>query len=88
MMTQAFVPRKIKSSTKLRCVQSSPERFARSTNFSVPETQIIPAQSTWSKGKLMFARLPVSMRVVPVKNGYFLNPKFELHRYQQTDEFL
>ena len=76
-MAQAFMARKIKSSTKLRCAQSSPERSAKSTNFSVPETQIIPAQSACGKETLIFASLLVSMRVVPVKNDYFLNLKFE-----------
>ena len=28
----------------------------------------------------------VPIKVVPVKNDYFLHPKFELHRYQQMNE--
>ena len=66
-MRQKCLPRKIRRSTKLRCVQHSPELFARSTNVSVLDSLIFPAKSTCGKGKLVFARFPVPIKVMPVK---------------------
>ena len=43
------------------------------------------------KGKLVFRLvlvLLVPIKVVPVKNDYFLHPKFESHTYQQRNGFL
>ena len=84
-MRRKRVPRKIRRSTKLHRVQRSPELFVRSMNFSVPKTLISPAQSTFGKEKLVFPRFPVPIKVVLVKNNYFLHPKFELHRCQQMN---
>ena len=43
------------------------------------------------KGKLVFVLvlvLLVPIKVVPVRNDYFLHSKFESHTYQQMNEFL
>ena len=38
---------KVRRRSKLRDVRRSPERFARNMDFLVPETLILPAQSTY-----------------------------------------
>ena len=55
-MRRTCVPNKVRRSPKLRGARRSPGLSARSTDFRVPDTQISPAQSTFGKGKLMFAR--------------------------------
>ena len=40
------------------------------------------------KGKLVFVLVLVLLKVVPVKNYYFLHRKFESHTYQQVNGFL
>ena len=81
-MMWTCVPRKVRRNPKLRGVRRSPELFARSTDFRVPETLIFPAKSTCLQEAL------VLIKVVPVKNDYFLRSKFELYRYQQINGFL
>ena len=55
-MRRTCVPNKVRRNPKLRGARRSPGLSARSTDFRVPDTQISPAQSTFGKGKLMFAR--------------------------------
>ena len=55
-MRRTCVPRKVRRSTELRGVRRSPELFARSTDFRVPELLIFPVLSTCGKWKLVFAR--------------------------------
>ena len=81
-MMWTCVPRKVRRNPKLRGVRRSPELFARSTDFRVPETLIFPAKSTCLQEAL------VLIKVVPVKNDYFLRSKFEVYRYQQINGFL
>ena len=38
-------------------------------------------QYLW-QGEISVCKVLVPIKVVIVKNGYFLHPKFELHRYQ------
>ena len=44
-------------------------------------------QYLW-QGEISVCKVIVPIKVVPVKNDYFLHPKFELHRYQQMNGFL
>ena len=38
--------------------------------------------------EISVCKVLVTIKVVPVKNDYFLHSKFELHRYQQMNKFL
>ena len=87
IMTRICVPRKVRSSTKLRGVRRSPELFARSTDSHIKNSSLSSPEYLW-QGKISVCKVLVPIKVVPVKNDYFLHPKFELHRYQQRDEFL
>ena len=40
----------------------------------------------WYEEEIIVCKLLVPIKVVPLKNGYFLHIKFELHRYQQMNE--
>ena len=40
------------------------------------------------QGEISIFKLLVPIKVVLVKNDYFLYPKFEMHRYQQMNGFL
>ena len=40
------------------------------------------------QGEISVCKVLLPIKVVSVKNDYFLHPKFELHRYQQTNGFL
>ena len=44
-------------------------------------------QYMW-QGEISVCKVLVPIKAVPVKNDYFLCPKFELHRYQQMIGFL
>ena len=44
-------------------------------------------QYLW-QGEISFCKVQVPIKVVPVKNNYFLHSKFELHGYQQVNRFL
>ena len=44
-------------------------------------------QYLWQK-KISVCKVLAPIKVRPVKNNYFLFPKFELHRYQQINGFL
>ena len=44
-------------------------------------------QYLW-QGEISVCKVLVPIKIVPVKNDYFLHPKFELHRYQQMNGFL
>ena len=50
--------------------------------FSKPGIQYL-----W-RGEIGVCKVLISIKLVPVKKDYFLHPKFELHRYQQTNGFL
>ena len=39
------------------------------------------------QGEISVCKVPVPIKVLPVKNDYFLYQTFELHRYQQMNEF-
>ena len=66
------VPRKVRRSPKLPGVRRSPEPFARSAD----------------EGEISVCKVLVLIKLVPVKNDYFLHSKFELYRYQQFNGFL
>ena len=51
----------------------------RNPNLSSPEYL--------RQGEISVCKVPVIIKEVPVKNNYFLHPKFELHRYQQVNGF-
>ena len=53
---------------------------ARNPNLSFPEY-------LW-QGKVSVRKVLVLIKVVPVKNDYFVHQKFDLHRYQQINGFL
>ena len=55
-MREPCVLLKVRMSTKLRGLRRSPELFAMSTDFCVPETLISITQSTCGKGKFVLAR--------------------------------
>ena len=44
-------------------------------------------QYLW-EGEINVCKILVPIKVVPVKNDYFLHPKFELHSFQQINRFL
>ena len=44
-------------------------------------------QDFW-QGKISVSKVLLTIKVVLVKNDYFLHSKFKLHRYQQMNEFL
>ena len=44
-------------------------------------------QDLW-QGEISVSKVLLTIKVVPVKNDYFLHSKFKLHRYQQMNEFL
>ena len=44
-------------------------------------------QYMW-QGEISICKVLVPIQVEPVKNDYFLHPKFELHRNQQMNGFL
>ena len=44
-------------------------------------------QYLW-QGEISVCKVLVPIKLVPVKNDYFLHPKFKLHRYQQMNGFL
>ena len=86
-MRRTCVPRKVRRSTKLGGVR----RFTRITDFNAPETLTSIAQSTCGKGKLFancVCKVLTLIKVVLVKDDYFLHPIFELHRCQQKNGFL
>ena len=44
-------------------------------------------QYLW-QGEISVCKVLVPIKVVPVKNDYFLHPKIELHRYREMNGFL
>ena len=88
-MRRTCIPRNVRRNTKLRDVRPSPE-FLRGTRTFVYQSICVFLSSPeyLRQGKISVCKVLVLIKVVPVKNDYFLHPIFEFHRYHQTNGFL
>ena len=87
-MRRTCIPRNVGRSTKLRGVR--PSEFLRGTRTSVYQSICVFLSSPeylWQE-KISVCKVLVLIKVVPVKNDYFLHPKFEFHRYHRMNRFL
>ena len=73
---------------KILCLRRSPEHFCEKHWLLCTRTLFCLGCSTCGKMEISVCKVLVSITVVPLKNNYFLHPKFDFHGYQQMNGFM
>ena len=82
------VPRKVRRSTKLRGLRHFSWTFCEEHGLSCTGNPNLSSPEYLRQDEISVCKVLVAIKVVPVKNHYFLHPKFEFHRYQKMNRCL